>query len=70
MIVSNQNDAEEIVSKNSSLSWDGWDIIHLVKDDYAEYLHVGFFDKSTMQWYRKTIYQCIDQGWDLPESVM
>lgn len=70
MIISDQNDAEEIVNKNPNLSWDGWNIVHLIQDDYAEFLPIGFFNKSTKQWYRKKIYPCTEQGWDLPESVM
>jgi hypothetical protein len=70
MIVSDQNDVENIVNKNPDLSWDGWDVVHLVQDDYAEYLLIGVFDNSTRQWYKKTTYPCTDKGWDLPESVM
>jgi len=70
MIVSDQINAEEIVNKNPNLSWDGWNIVYRVQDDYAEYLPIGVFDNLTMQWYRKTIYPCTEQGWDLPESVM
>jgi hypothetical protein len=70
MIVSNLNDVEVIVKNNPSLSWDGWNIVCLIQDDYAEYLPIGVFDKITRQWYKKTTYPCNDKGWDLPESVI
>jgi hypothetical protein len=70
MIISEQSSAEDIVNKNPNLSWDGWNIVHRVQDDYAEYLPVGVFDNLTLQWYRQTVYPCTEMGWELPESVM
>jgi hypothetical protein len=70
MIVSDADQMDAIVQKNEKLSWDGWNVVHLVKDDYAEFLSVGIFDKKSSQWYRKTIYQCTEMGWNIPESVM
>ena len=31
MLVSDLNDAEDIVSKNPNLSWDGWNIVYLLQ---------------------------------------
>lgn len=70
MIVSSLNDAEDIVSKNPNLSWDGWSIVYLLQDDYAEFLSIGWFDASTKSWYKKTIYHCTEDGWHLPELLM
>lgn len=70
MLVSDLNDAEDIVSKNPNLSWDGWNIVCLLQDDYAEFLSIGWFDTSTKSWYKKTIYPCTEDGWHLPELLM
>lgn len=70
MKISELNEAEKIVDKNPSLSWDGWDIVHIVQDDYAEFLHIGFFDKETNLWYKKFIFECGHDGWDIPDSVI
>ena len=61
---------ERLVDNNPNLSWDGWDVIHKQKDDYAEFSNNGVFDNLTMQWYRKTVFTCTEEGWEIPESVM
>ena len=63
------NEMDEIVKANKSLSWDGWNVVQMVQDDYAEFLSVGTLDKLTMQWYRKIVFPCTENGWDIPESV-
>lgn len=63
-------DAEIIVNNNPNLSWDGWNIIHLAQDDYAEFLPEGVFNNETLQWYKKTVYPCTETGWEIPESVI
>jgi hypothetical protein len=70
MIVNSIEDMNEIIIKNPHLVWEGWDVAHVVQDDYAEYLSIGFFDKKTSKWYKKTVYKIDDFGWDIPESVV
>lgn len=70
MKVTDLNEAEKIVANNPNLSWEGWDIIHLVQDDYAEYLHTGLMDKQSKKWYKKTIISCNADGWNIPDSVI
>lgn len=70
MKITNLHDAEKIVDNNANLSWDGWDIVYLVQDDYAEFLHIGFFDKQSQKWYKKFIFTCENYGWELPDSVI
>jgi hypothetical protein len=69
MIISDLNKMEEIVDKNSNLSWEGWNVVQLIQDDYAEYLINGVFDKKKLLWYRKNVFPCTEKGWDIPESV-
>lgn len=70
MKVTDLDNAEKIVSNNPNLSWDGWDIVYVVQDDYAEFLHIGFFDHETKKWYKKFIFECRKDGWDIPDSVI
>lgn len=70
MLISNLNEAENIVSKSPKLSWDGWNIIYCVQDDYAEYLSIGSFNPLTRLWYRKTTYPCTHKGWNLPKLLV
>jgi hypothetical protein len=70
MRIKSLSEAEIIVENNPSLSWDGWDVIYVVQDDYAEFLHIGFFDKESGKWYKKFIFSCDSEGWDIPDSVI
>lgn len=70
MIIKTIDQAEELVKNNSNLSWDGWNIIYRVQDDYAEYLSVGVFNKSDGKWYKKIVFSYGDTGWDIPDSVI
>lgn len=70
MLVNNMEEMEKIVSKNSNLSWDGWNVVHLKQDDYAEFSSNGFFDKISGRWYRKNIYSCGNDGWEIPDVAM
>lgn len=70
MLINSMEEMEEIVSKHQHLSWEGWDIISLKQDDYAQYLSEGFLDKETGRWYRKSRYSCGENGWEIPDSVL
>ena len=70
MKITSLNDAETIVNNNPDLSWDGWNIVYIQQDDYAEFLHIGFFDKSSQKWYKKFVFECLEDGWDIPDSVI
>lgn len=70
MKVTDLADAEKIVNNNPNLKWDGWDIVYVIQDDYAEFLHIGFFDKSSEKWYKKFIFECDQGGWDIPDTVI
>ena len=70
MKISDMQEMDEIVKASKSLSWDGWDVVHIVQDDSAEFLPTGTFDKLTLQWYKKTVFTCTEEGWEIPESVM
>ena len=67
MKISNLNEAEGLVEKDDRLSWDGWDIVCFIQDDYAEFLSIGFFDKNSQSWYKRYVFKCKEDGWDLPD---
>jgi hypothetical protein len=70
MLISNIQDMERIVEEVPHLHWDGWDVIHIVQDDYAEYLPIGFYNRATKMWYRKEVYRPDKFGWEIPSAVM
>lgn len=42
--------AEEFVSRNANVRWDGWNIITHVPNDKAFFMTKGRFNQSTGQW--------------------
>ena len=70
MKIKSLSEAEKVVGNNPNLSWDGWDVVYLVQDDYAEFLHIGFFDKESGKWCKRLIFSCGPDGWDIPDSVI
>jgi hypothetical protein len=70
MKITELSEAERIVSNNPDLSWDGWNIQYIIQDDYAEFLHIGFFDPFSQKWYKRFIFECLEDGWDIPDSVI
>lgn len=70
MILKTIDEAESFVNSNESFSWDGWNIVKLIQDDYAEYLSIGSFNKNNGKWYRKIVFECSDYGWQIPDSEL
>jgi hypothetical protein len=71
MKIQTLDEAENIVSKSKNLSWDGWNIVHKVRDDSAEYDASGSYDRSLGKWFRRVSYPYINgTGWDIPNSLI
>lgn len=71
MIIQNLDDAEVIVSNTRNLSWEGWNIVHKVQDDSAEYDVHGVYDRRVEKWFRRISYPYINgTGWDIPNSLL
>lgn len=70
MKITDIDEMEKIVAKNPNLSWDGWDVVHHVQDDYAEYNMFGSFNKNLGKWFKTVRYSCDEGGWDIPNSVI
>jgi hypothetical protein len=68
MKISKIEEAEEIVLKNKSLFWDGWDIIHYKK------IEDGFTDSKSVykenSWYKKEIFFLNKDGWNIPDRLI
>lgn len=71
MKIQNLDEAETIVSNSNNLMWEGWNIIHKVQDDSAEYDVRGAYDRSVGKWFRRISYPYINgTGWDIPNSLL
>lgn len=54
---------ENIVSANSQLRWDGWNVVHLSPSNSAMFKANGVFVDGI--WYTKTIYSPDQSGWNI-----
>jgi hypothetical protein len=59
---------ENVVSKNRSLSWDGWNVIELIKDPKAMFKSSGILVKGI--WYIKKIFVVDQDGWRIPSKYV
>ena len=55
---------EKIVSKNRSLSWDGWNVVELIKNPGAMFKPNGA--RVNGAWFIKNIFIVEHDGWSIP----
>lgn len=70
MIIKTTSEADKLVNENPNFSWDGWNIVYKVQDDYAEYQLFGVFNREDGKWYRKIVFPCNEDGWIIPDSAL
>ena len=66
MNITTLDQMEKIVSTNSNLRWDGWNVIHLLQSKTAIYKTNGAFVNGN--WYIKTIYAPDQSGWKINQK--
>jgi hypothetical protein len=66
MLVKSLEKMEDIVSKNKSLSWDGWNVVELIKNPSAAYKNNGV--RINKVWYIKNIFTVDHDGWKVPNK--
>ena len=59
---------EAIVSKNSNLSWDGWDVVEMVRSDKAFSSNQGALKNNA--WHLKKIFVVSRTGWEIPDKYV
>lgn len=59
---------EKIVSENKSLSWDGWNVVELIKNPGAMFKPNGARIKGV--WYIKNIFTVEHDGWSIPSKYV
>lgn len=57
---------ESIVSRNKSLSWDGWNVVELIKNPGAVFKPNGAFVKGV--WHTKNTFIVNQDGWRIPSK--
>lgn len=68
MKISDLNKMESIVSNNSSLTWDGWNVVYLEKDQDASLKKDAAFINST--WHKKVVFENTGGVWDIPDFIL
>ena len=66
--ISSLEKMETIVSKNNNLSWDGWDVVEMVRSDRAFTSKFGAFKNNA--WYLKKIFVVSRDGWEIPDKYV
>lgn len=66
--ISSLEKMEAIVSKNSSLSWSGWDVVEMIKSDKAFTSKYGALKNNA--WYLKKIFVVSRSGWEIPDKYV
>lgn len=57
---------EDIVSRNKSLSWEGWNVVELIKNPAGPFKSNGARIKGV--WYVKSIFTVERDGWRIPSK--
>jgi hypothetical protein len=59
---------EAIVASNKSLSWDGWDVVELVRSPVAWSKPNAAFIKGF--WYYRNVFAVNHDGWSIPTKYV
>ena len=59
---------EAIVSNNNNLSWNGWDVVEMVKSDKAFTSKYGALKNNA--WHLKKIFVVSRNGWEIPDKYV
>jgi hypothetical protein len=68
MKVSDLDKMESIVSSNPYLTWDGWNVVFLEKDEQSSLKKNAAFVDST--WHKKVVFENTGGVWDIPDSIL
>jgi hypothetical protein len=66
MKINSLEKAEELVSNNPILCWDGWDINYIYQDSSGYFKKEGIYKDN--KWYIKEVYKYTNGGWNIPDE--
>jgi hypothetical protein len=67
MKIKSLEEMENIVSKNSNLFWEGWDVYTKIKED-GFYSNEGFYDNNS--WLVKKKFSFNGEFWEIPDRFV
>lgn len=68
MLIQTLEKMEQIVSKTSVLSWDGWSVIEMLPSEKGRSSVNGSFSQG--KWYLKRTFTPSRQGWEIPNKYV
>ena len=68
MFVTDENVMEDIVSNNSNLSWEGWDVLRWEEKRNAMLNTKGRFRDG--KWHLVTRFPLTSEGWKVPKFLL
>lgn len=68
MLVTSLEQMEDLVRKNRSLRWDGWDVVFFYQSPTAWSSKHGSFYRGN--WYMNKRFKLTESGWHIPEKLV
>ena len=68
LLVSDLNVAEDLVAKDESLMWDGWNILQLKENPQAFMKRNAIFKNN--KWYSTKVFALSKNGWSVPDYMI
>jgi hypothetical protein len=59
---------EAIVSKSNNLSWDGWNVVEMIRSDKAFTSKFGALKNNA--WHLKKVFVVSRDGWEIPDKYV
>ena len=66
--ISSLEKMEKVVSQNNMLSWDGWDVVEMIRSDRGFTSKDGILKNNS--WYLKKTFILSRNGWEIPEKYV
>lgn len=68
MLINSLEKMEKIVENNSSLNWNGWDVVEMTADPVADLKPNALFVNG--KWFKTKTYSIGEQGWSIPAKFI
>lgn len=68
MLITSLSNMEDLVRKNRSLRWEGWDVVHFYPSETAWMSKYGSFHRG--KWYMNRKFEVGPKGWEIPDRFL
>ena len=67
MLVTTEQEMQEIMNSRDDLEWDGWNVVKYTKNKNAMYSTDGAYVRGV--WMKKRVFPLTQDGWYLPNYI-